>query len=255
MEELTNVYRKQESYKTSFEAFLKNTDEKLVLSQELNDLFAKLNIKSVLDIGAGNGELSRLISPNLERYVAIEQRPDFVEKLRTIEHPNISVFKGDYPIQIEEKFDAVLFSHSLPIVGNDKSAWQEFIDDSLENLKIGGRLVIVTYEAGNSDWSKLIDQAELPRKNDRTGQIDLLANFLQSKTEVEVKEIITHVKAQTVNELMNSLAFVYSDGKEEKVKIFLENEKIREQLEANYKDGTSYSFPFRHYLVVAKPNQ
>jgi cyclopropane fatty-acyl-phospholipid synthase-like methyltransferase len=247
-------YRLQPTYKSSFEAFLSNTNEKAILSQELINVIQTQNIHSLLDIGAGNGELASLVTPSLQRYVAIEQRADFVAKLKQLPHPNMEAHTASYPFPTEEKFDAVLFSHSIPTIVKENDKWKEFIDSSLEHLNQNGTLIIVTYEAGDSAWSELLKQANLPRKYDRIGQMQLLSDFLKDRGELEIKEVVTHVETKTIDEIIKSLSFVYSDGRVEREKAFLQSKEIRDIIEKSYKTESGYSFPFTHYLVTFKPN-
>jgi SAM-dependent methyltransferase len=100
-----------DSYQSDFEAYLACTDEKEILLREIRRDFHRQKVKTVLDIGAGNGKLSIPLSKEFS-YLAVEKKPEFVKSLTK---NGVSVIEGLFPIPIEEKFDAVLISHSLNV--------------------------------------------------------------------------------------------------------------------------------------------
>ena len=72
----------EEQYIKDFETFLKHTDEKEVLYQALAEEIKSNHFSSILDIGAGNGDLSLPLSKLVNRYLAVEQKPKYVQRLK-----------------------------------------------------------------------------------------------------------------------------------------------------------------------------
>ncbi|MBW4669333.1 MAG: class I SAM-dependent methyltransferase [Cyanomargarita calcarea GSE-NOS-MK-12-04C] len=98
--------------------------------------------KTVLDIGCGTGEFSRLLANRVERVIAIDLSPNMIEvaKQRSSQFSNIDfqvadVLQWQFP---SEKFDAVVSIatfHHLPI--------ESLLSSLKAALKPGGRLVIL----------------------------------------------------------------------------------------------------------------
>src|SRR3972149_4254514 len=99
------------SYESDFQVFLKYTNEKKILKEEISKLINKFNIRSILDIGAGNGELSQPLSEEVEDYLCIEPKKDFVGLLRK---KGLTVIESEFPTELDRQFDMVLCSHSVP---------------------------------------------------------------------------------------------------------------------------------------------
>ena len=98
--------------------------------------------KTILDIGCGTGEFSRLLAKRASRVIAIDLSPNMIEvaKEKSQQYPNIDfqvadVLQWDFP---REEFDAI-FSiatvHHLPV--------EKLLPNLKATLKPGGKLVIL----------------------------------------------------------------------------------------------------------------
>ena len=59
------------SYRPDFEFFLTHTDEKEIILSEIEKYIDKYKVKSLLDIGAGNGKTAIFLKKNVSRYLAL----------------------------------------------------------------------------------------------------------------------------------------------------------------------------------------
>jgi len=147
MEEYMHAYRLTHVYSKAFAAFLACTDEKLVLLQEIGRDLKHRRVQTVLDIGAGNGDLAIPLSTQVDRYVAIEPKGDYATRLR--EH-DIAVIEQAFPCELGTTFDAVLSSHSLPW----KSAvYIPFLSAAWAHVAEKGVLLVITYDDSSKSES------------------------------------------------------------------------------------------------------
>ncbi len=233
-----------QAYTKAFETFLSHTNEKLILLEYLGKLIQSREVSSVLDIGAGNGDLAIPLAREVGRYVAVEQKPNYANTLR---NSNLFVYQAVFPCLIDGKFDLVLGSHIIPW---RKEEYTPLIFAAWDLVATYGQLVLITYDdTEHSAWNELRDGCNLPTSRRSGSRIDLFREVLETLGEVEVIELVTAVETNTLDELCQALAFVYSDGEIEKLTFFLKNEAVRTYLETNHKTEGRYSFPFTHYVL------
>lgn len=121
-------HRLSQTYDDAFRAFLNHTDEKRILFGEISQRIAEKNIKSLLDIGAGNGQLSIPLAQLAKRYLAVEARENYVQKLR---NAGLEVCHAVFPCIINDRFNMVLASRSTPWRSED---YQPFIGAAWNNV-------------------------------------------------------------------------------------------------------------------------
>jgi SAM-dependent methyltransferase len=238
-------------YEEDFSSYLKIANEKPVLAQEIIKLFDKLKVKSVLDVGAGNGDLSSLIFKKVGRYTAVEPRKEFTKLLR---EKDINVIEGTFPCSIgKEKYDLVLCSHSVPYLQGD---YEPFLKEAYEKLNKNGNLLVITYIGEGDDWNYFLrDIGVKPFVNTLVNYTDR-KNFLSQLGEVKEWFVFSKLESSSIKDLVKALGFVASAGEKDKKEDFLsKTEKIREVLKGKYynKESGEYFFPFKHvFLTVNK---
>ncbi len=235
-------------YKQAFEYFLKNTDEKKIFLEVLTDYIKDNKCNSVLDIGAGNGDLSIPLSNIVQEYLAIEP---ILEQAEILKQNNIPVIQDFFPCNIDKRFDLVLCSHSTP---GKPEKFIPFINKGFELCKPGGNLLIITYNDAEIIWKTMLEKCNLEWPGFHNDRLRLLREFInQNFNNIEETEIITHISSNSYNEFIHALAFVYTDGKHSD-KDFINSKKVMQYINENhYKDGI-YMFPFFHYkFSIKKP--
>ena len=238
----------KELYDKDFEIFLQSTNEKDVLFKEFESFIKENNIRSILDIGAGNGDLAIPLSKmdNLENYLAIEPSLKFSKKLK---EKNINVLVGKFPneVNVEEKFDLVLSSHSIP---TDKEKMIPFIENAKRLNSKNGKLVIITYKGEEDDWTELCGL--LNENRFQINQIfykDIIEQ-LSKIGEVKIKKITTTVSSPNIEDVLQALSFVFGYGEVDRKKYFFKNENlIKDLLVKKYYKNNIFSFPFRHFFI------
>ena len=132
-----NSHRMTETYSNAFQVFLAHTNEKEILREALALKIGVAGATSVLDIGAGDGTLSAPLSKLVRRYVALEEKTDFTRKLRKM---GMAVVDATFPCTLDETFDIVLASHSLPYHADVRMGWEQFLIAAWQHVKSNGHL-------------------------------------------------------------------------------------------------------------------
>lgn len=234
-------------YKKSFHFFSSSTNEKGVLIREIGGRIVSLRLSSILDIGAGSGDLAIPLSRMVERYVAIEQRPDYVKTLR---NGKLQVVEGVFPCDVSGCFDVVLSSHSISW-GREKM--ELFVREAIKRVAKGGVFLLVTYDNEEGDWARLV-QSCFPRSTSRhNGRIEHLKTFLPKCGRCNGEVVETTIKTRSFKDFLEALAFVYSHGLETKYQEFIENRSIPNYLKGNYEKDGRFSFPFKNIIFEVYP--
>jgi ubiquinone/menaquinone biosynthesis C-methylase UbiE len=133
---------------TSFRKFLNWTNQTEKLGKEILGL-TKPSDKSLLDIGAGNGDLTETYIGRFEQALLLEPTQAFYEGLRErFPRATIKQIKAEDFRSEASRFDLIVASHVLYYVSEPF----EVIDRLLSSLTTGGRLVMILV---NKDCSYL----------------------------------------------------------------------------------------------------
>lgn len=236
-------HRLTEEYTKAFRAFLDHTTEKRELFAALKRRIETAGVHSLLDIGAGNGDLAIPLSKLVTTYLAVEPKPDFAAKLKV---NGISVINSAFPCDFNGTFDAVLASHVIPWETDESEA---FLAAAWDHVNPGGRFIMITYDEEVSDWGELLQASGLPLPAVGQSHFEGYKRLLASWGTLDVEPIVTHVVTESLDDMLLALSFVYGDGKPEDAERFQENAIVRETLESRYRVGGRYRFPFTHYLL------
>ncbi len=234
-----------EEYAKAFETFIRCTDEKKVFLGVLREKISKDGIGSVLDIGAGNGDLAIPISKLVRRYVAIEPVSKYAARLK---ENGITVIESFFPCDIRETFDLALISHSLPW---KPEKYEPFLLEAAKLLKERGEILAITYDDGIGDWHEMLKNCDLPSKRRITGHIDTLSAFIRASFSNFIrKDLITTITSKSLDEALSALAFVYSDGEPSHFKEFVDSTIVQRYLRERYwTEEKGFSFPLTHIFL------
>lgn len=237
-----------EEYARAFETFLRCTDEKKVFLETLKEKIAEDKISSIIDIGAGNGDLALPLSKLIQKYVAIEPVHTYAERLRK---NGIDTIESFFPCDVGNTFDMALISHSLPW---KSEKYQPFLLKASELLNKSGEVLVITYDDGIGDWHEMLLNCNLPSKRRVTGHIGALTDFIRlTFSNMTRTDIVTTVTSKNLDEVLSALAFVYSDGEPSHFKEFTNSAVVRDYLKDRYwTEEKGFSFPFTHIFLSFK---
>lgn len=239
----TTTHRLGTAYSWAFQTFLECTDEKQIILKQLKDSIQEFGVGSILDIGAGNGDLAIPLSQLVRRYVAIEERKDFADKLR---RSGIEVVNSKFPCITGAKFSMVLVCHSLPPHSEGESRWKWFVSEAWRCKAPSGMLSIVTFDDENSEWSRMLQFCGLDKLKPRHPRLKNLRENLRTLGLVQETSRIAFVRSHELHRLIRALAFVWSDGDESLIQEFVTNRDVAGYLKVRYKTSGQYYFPFYH---------
>lgn len=127
--------------------FLSN--QKDILFQGIQSYIKRYKIKSVLDIGAGDGVLASKIFDIVDSYTALEKES---AKCKKLSDKGLNVIEGEFPhVVLNHTYDLVLSSHSIP---EDVEMVDAFVSSAWNYVRKGGVFLIVTFKGGKGDLYK-----------------------------------------------------------------------------------------------------
>jgi len=237
----------EDIYKNDFEKFISHTDEKQILLDEILKEVEEYDTKSLLDIGAGNGLLSIPLSRKAKSYLAVESNEKFVSKLRKA---GLEVIEGKFPLEISGLFDMVLASHSISY-RND--LFKSFIKKAWGLVKPNKVLLAITYRGEEDDWTKLMKELGENHEDQNRVVFNQMVELLASLGAVKTRKFITKVQTKNLDDMVQALSFVASNGELKKKAEFLkQSKKLEKILKQNYRDSNGYLFPFQHFLLTTQ---
>ena len=233
----------KEAYDQAFKTFLRSTTEKTVLLKMLAGRVEGRATQTLLDIGAGNGDLAIPLSKLVRRYVAVEANERFAA---TLASAGLAVHHQTFPCEIAEEFDLVLMCHSAPFL---PEKYDPFLDAAWKLVRPGGTLAVVTFDNVTSGWARFLAKVGLSLTSP-PDRLEKLEDRLSQFGPIVIRSLQTAVVTKTAHEMMAALSFVFSDGKPEKYPAFMEKSAaILSALESeDYRREEGYSFSFDHYL-------
>jgi len=166
-------------YVDAFTTFLKYTGERIYVRQILRGIFSHYPAESrVIDWGAGEGDLTRLMLEHFHRVYAVEPHPG-MRAVLAMRYPRAQVFDGTLISTIPPAPVAVgLISHVFYHVPDHK--WGAYTIHAANQLTEDGVLV-VTLKNPDSGCNQMLEYFGAPRYNIYDG----LARVMQLHTEFD----------------------------------------------------------------------
>jgi len=223
-------------YSDGLRSLVTTSNEKQVTADYL--LSQRLG-RRVLDIGAGNGEIARLLKPRpMDQYVAVERNPVLVEQLGRL---GVGVLEGVFPeIRPDGIFDKVFASHSLPV---QPQAYKPFVEAARQHVAPDGSLSIITFSDLPSDYATIMNKIGLPRDTSGSHVSALEAHLLQ-QGDVVSQTLRAELHTPSLDELVAAIAFVGStNGNPEKLRHITDELKSNPGLLDSFREEDVYAFP------------
>jgi SAM-dependent methyltransferase len=104
------------------------------------------NASSLLDIGAGSPAIALQIAKLVDRYCGVESH---AKRAMALREAGLDIIEDSFPVDIEETFDFVLSSHSIP--ENNINQYPRFLSAAVERARRGGTVLIVTFKGNNGE--------------------------------------------------------------------------------------------------------
>ncbi|RMD85140.1 MAG: class I SAM-dependent methyltransferase, partial [Candidatus Dadabacteria bacterium] len=160
MVELPDVYR---TYLQYFQQYAANTDGKQAIAEAVLRLPCAKQM--ALDLGAGDGRITRHLARHFERVIAVETNP-LNEPLLTSIGDNVEVHIRDMRELDFKPFDLAIMAYSFPT--DSKGKLEDFIAQLTAHRKKGGFIVAVSYAEG-CPWDRYAEFVSKKLGITRTG--------------------------------------------------------------------------------------
>lgn len=154
----------------------------------------KNNVRSVLDVGAGDSFFGLSLLPHIENYIAIES--DF-ERAELLKKEGLMVLEGTFPfVEVQGFYDLVLLSQVMP---KEISEYKDFLQKAWNLVSQGGELIVVTFTEDVVKHEKMLDilseLGELQMENvtiaeDVLGSTEEFIDYLSCLRCVTVRKIL-----------------------------------------------------------------
>lgn len=198
--------------------------------------------RSVLDIGAGRGPVAVPVAAAVRRYLAVEQDASAAEALRGA---GLDVVQGVFPVALEERFDLVVSSHSIP--EGDVALYEPFLAGAWELVANGGMLLIVTFKGPNGSPIPKLSEELLGRTYAVDPRYTEMLRILRGYGEVEITTLRSHVEVDDFESFAELWGSWFWRTAEQRAEV---EPALREAADARFRDGGRYRVPEQH-LVIA----
>jgi SAM-dependent methyltransferase len=233
-------------YVASFSDFLAVTNEKDVLADALIRHLRANHASSLLDVGAGSGELGRKLADVIPSYLAVEARPEYLRRLRDL---GLDATRGTWPIQLDRTFDAVLMSHVL----GPHHDLREMLRSALRCLEQDGVLLLVLHRIAGTSWAELLGAVSIRWEDEGSLPGRALETLRELGCPTSSECVRTTVETRSVPEMLAALQFVAGGGDADRNDNFAERcTDVRNWIldRCGRSDG-SIAFPFEHLIISA----
>ena len=215
-------------------------DQPEVLVREVAARLRARHARSLLDIGAGSGGVAVPLSKEVARYLAIEARAPAAAALRAA---GLEVVEARFPVDLDERFDVVLSSHSIPEDGPE--LYGPFLGRAWDLVAPGGLLLVITFKGVDDSAVQLLAERLAGRSYGSHPHYPLLISILNTCGPVERTRIDSHVRTAEASDLVAFFGHWFSDAREG---------DLEHILAETFRDGAGYCVPTPHLvLAVSKP--
>lgn len=213
-------------------------NQKIVLKETVLDFIFTYSIQSMLDVGAGSIDTAQFYKNAVRNYVAVEQDKERAELLRK---KGLIVVNQRFPCTIEDTFDLVLSSHSIP---EQVEAYEAFLQTAWKIVNDQRYLMIITFKGASETLWALHDELVPPTQKDE--RVREMMRILQCFGEPVISRVTTWEKTKNpediAQELSRSFHLEYGEWRE----------KLLSVLESRFKDEHGYFFPHEHLILLLK---
>jgi hypothetical protein len=140
-------------FRAAFDRYVESTDGKEKLAREIAAIARSMQAARLLDLGAGNGTLTRLLSPHFQAIVGVEQNSAFEASLGLVPNAVTVISRMEDYVPVEPP-DIVLMSYSLDGIPVERLG--STMAALVSCLAPRGKILFVTHEDG-CPWDRYAD--------------------------------------------------------------------------------------------------
>ena len=239
---------------SSFQKFLKWSDEKEKTKDAIFSVIKNKN-KSLLDIGAGNGMLTKLLENRFDHIVAVEQSKSMFEELERSLDPQKTIFinKKIQDTKIDGTFDVIIASHVFQFIAQPL----ELICQIQKLLKKDGLFLLIDHKP-NSEYGRFYNKYRKDIFDEKDKEFTVAINYNFGELLKKIFSVKTACFSSTllmpsVNDAISIFDFIYDIGFEKIAKDSLE--RTKKSMEEIYGNGPIKIKPeYDMYVCSNKPD-
>lgn len=217
------------------------SNQSWILAATISRHIQDLGARSLLDIGAGAGEVAVAISSQVSRYLAVERDPVNCAAVRLA---GLDVIHASFPTEFGSQFDIVVSCYCLP---EDLHSYEAFLTQAWKLVTPGGRLLVITSQRSvNSSLIRLSEEL-LGRKYGTDRRHTLVAKILRSFGEVSIGAEFSHVETTEASDLLEFRGPYFWSTEEAKLERRL---RVIELIDAAYQRPGGYRVAVPHWVAV-----
>ncbi|MBO7936731.1 hypothetical protein [Streptomyces sp. CAI-85] len=240
------VVVKPPDYYEQYRKFVEAGDEKEVVAGVLGPL---LGPGSILDVGAGCGDIPEILGLRTRDYTAIECHVQCVEVLRA---KSLNVIEATFPCNLTRRYDNILLCYCLY---GGRFQCEAILDAAWGALEEGGRIIVVTFRDHLDDYNRLLHRIGHTLRGHGDRYFAMILRKLESLAPVTRDVAHSSLYGRDLGELADVLSFMATNSNAGTVQ---RRGEIRETIlaERPYLDGLyrtesgAYRFPIVHHVLV-----
>lgn len=216
-------------------------NQKIILRETVLDFMSSHHVQSMLDIGAGWTETALFYKNAVKNYVAVEQDE---ERAGLLKKEGLVVINETFPCTIEDKFELVLSSHSIP---EQVEAYEAFLQTAWKSTNKQGYLMIITFKGANDTLVGLTNELRPDRSLQKEDEkFKEMMRILQSFGDPVVSKVTSCRRTKAPEDMAQSISWAfrldYDQWKDRLIAV----------LERRFRDEHGYFFPHEHLVLLLK---
>ncbi|GHF37038.1 hypothetical protein [Streptomyces griseosporeus] len=240
------VVAKPPDYFEQYRRFVAAGDEKEVVARSLAEL---LGPGSILDVGAGCGDIPEILELGKRDYTAVECHVQCVEALRA---KGLTVIEGLFPCSLSRRYGNILLCYCLY---GGRFQCEAILDAAWEALAVGGRIIVVTFRDCLDDYNRLLHRIGHTLRGSSDRYFAMLLGKMESLAPVALDVAHSSLYSGDLGELADILSFMATNSNTGTVQ---RRQELREMIMAERRyldqlyrtDSGSYRFPILHHILV-----
>jgi hypothetical protein len=200
-------------------------------------------VRSILDIGAGDGRLAVPVAQLVESYVAVEADEARAEALL---ESGLSVIQGRFPdVDVPGNFDLVVASHSIP---DSEMMYERFLGSAWGRVRgLHGCLLVITFVGSRSSRRELARYLGIDLDGPDERRLSELQRVLLGLGDVAAWEVTSQSWTRDLNEMVAEVISSFTRSVSERGRY---EQRVADTVRSRYSRGDRYVLSHGHRVFA-----